>query len=276
MAAMRSMSDRLARAAWEALKTALRLSPARRSVFHAEYASAPTSGIITSVKAVSSKPRKERGYGSVAAAARPAELMAALNPSSIVQSFHDLRPRPMSRVHDSVFFPPSSGSDSVVLDAEDAVRADHRAMRRHVARYHRVRSHGGAAADAHRAEHLRARADEDVIFNHCKIAAVFPRNDGVLSAYGHLVHDRNATADAHAPRHDDATRKRHEEGRSDAAVEPRIQHYAGEAADKRHLQEVRGQGIRAHHRVGVAPLDAHLEPAQDRALGERDHPRHRL
>src|SRR6267142_414551 len=110
---MRSTSERLARAACEALKTALRLSPARRSVFHAEYASAPTSGIITSVKPVSSSPRKDRGYGRAEAAARAAAFTA----SSIVQSFHDLRPRPMSRVHDSVFLFPSSGSDSRLVVA---------------------------------------------------------------------------------------------------------------------------------------------------------------
>src|SRR5436190_9816810 len=267
MAAMRSMSERLARDACEALKTALRLSPARRSVFHAEYASAPTSGIITSVKAVSSKPRKERGYGSVAAAARPTELMAALTPSSIVQSFHDLRPRPMSRVHDSVFFPPSSGGDSVVLDAEDAVRAYHRAMRRHVARYHRVRSHGGAAADAHRAEHLRARADEDVIFNHCKIAALFPRCDRVLSAYGDLMHDRNAAAEGDATLDDDAVGVGHEKRRAEAAVEPRVERHAHQAPEERHLEKARRQRIGAHHGVRMAALDPAFEPAQDRALG---------
>src|SRR3954466_945940 len=220
MAAMRSTSERLARAACEALKTALRLRPARRSVFHAEYASAPTSGIITSVKPVRSNPRNERGYGSVAAAALPIDLAAALTASIIVQSFHALRPRPMSHVHDRMIFLPSSGGDSVLLDSEDAVRADDRAMRRHIARDHRVRSHGGTAADAHRAEHLRARTDEDVIFNHCKIAALFPRYDRVLSAYGDLMHYRNAAAEAHAALDHDAVGQGHEKRRADAALEP--------------------------------------------------------
>src|SRR3954470_21822305 len=226
MAAMRSTSERLARAACEALKTALRLRPARRSVFHAEYASAPTSGIITSVKPVRSNPRNERGYGSVAAAALPIDLAAALTASIIVQSFHALRPRPMSHVHDRVFFLPSSGGDSVLLDSEDAVRADDRAMRRHIARYHRVRTHSGTAADAHRAEHLRARADEDVIFNHCKIAAVFPGRDRVLSAYGHLMHERTAPPNRAAALNHDAVGRRQEKGRADAAIEPRVEHHA--------------------------------------------------
>ena len=47
---MRFTSERLARAACDALKTALRLCSASRSVFQAEYASALTSGTATSVK----------------------------------------------------------------------------------------------------------------------------------------------------------------------------------------------------------------------------------
>jgi DNA-binding CsgD family transcriptional regulator len=44
-----------------ALNTAVRLLPARRSVFHAEYASAPTSGRMPSVNPARRRPRKERG-----------------------------------------------------------------------------------------------------------------------------------------------------------------------------------------------------------------------
>jgi hypothetical protein len=58
---MRLTSERLARAAWDALYTALRLCSARRSVFQAEYASAPTSGSATSVNPPNSSPRNDRG-----------------------------------------------------------------------------------------------------------------------------------------------------------------------------------------------------------------------
>ena len=61
MEEMRSTSERLARAACAALNTALLLCVASRSVFQAEYASAPTSGSMTSVNPARSSPRKDRG-----------------------------------------------------------------------------------------------------------------------------------------------------------------------------------------------------------------------
>ena len=39
---------------------------------------------------------------------------------------------------------------------------------------------------------------------------------------------------------------------------------------------MRGERIGTHHRVGIAPLDPAFEPAQDRALCQRDHRGHRL
>src|SRR5436190_17398865 len=137
----------------------------------------------------------------------------------------------MSRVHDSVFFLPSPGGDTWLVGAEYAVRTHYRAVRRHISRDDRVRAHGGAAADAHRAEHFRARADEDVIFNHCKIAAVFPGNDRVLSAYGHLVHDRHATAELDAALDDDTRGHRHQQRRAQPTLESAAEQDTGEPAD---------------------------------------------
>src|SRR5215210_4689749 len=101
----------------------------------------------------------------MAASQRPAAFAAR----SIVESFHDIGPRPMSGVHDSSFFLSSSSGDSRLFNSENAVRSDDGAMRRHIARHDGIRAHGGIAAYAHRAEHFRARADEHVILDdrHC-------------------------------------------------------------------------------------------------------------
>src|SRR5438874_213217 len=123
---------------------------------------------MTSMKPASSSPRNERGYGSAAAS----DLAAAFAASSIGESFHDLGPRPMSRVHDSILLLLSGSGNSGLVQPEDAIGADDRAMRRHVARHHRIRAHGGTAANAHRAEHFRARADEHVILDHRHAAAI--------------------------------------------------------------------------------------------------------
>src|SRR3954451_3490364 len=125
----------------------------------------------------------------------------------------------MSRVHDSALDISSLSGDSRFFNSENPVRADDGAMGWHVARHDRIRAHGGAAAYAHRAEHLRARADEHVILDHRHFAAVLPGPDTVLPAYGHLVHDRDPAADANAPFDDDAHRYRHQDRRADMAVD---------------------------------------------------------
>ena len=99
----------------------------------------------------------------------------------------------MSGVHDSALFFSSSSGDSRCFNPENPVRADDRAMGWHVARHDRIRAHGGAAAYAHRAEHLRARANEHVILDYRHFSPVLPLPDRccsayVLPAYGHLVH----------------------------------------------------------------------------------------
>src|SRR5258708_3469789 len=182
----------------------------------------------------------------------------------------------MSRVHDRAILLPSSSGDSRFLYAENAVRADDGAMRGHVARHDRIRADGGTAANAHRAEHLCARADEDVIFNYCKIAALFPGHDGVLSAYGHLVHHRNPAAELHAALDHYPEGQRHQARRAEGALEPGVEQQAHQTADAGHLQQACGQRIRAHHGVRIAPLDAAFEPAQDRALDLRQHRGQRL
>src|SRR5882762_1792887 len=121
----------------------------------------------------------------------------------------------MSRVHDSMLLLPSCGGDTRLVVAEDSVGPDHRAVRRHIARHDRIRPHGGTTADAHRTEHFSARADEDVIFNYCKISAVFPGHDRILPAYGHLVHYGHPAAELHPPLDYDAHRHREEERRAD-------------------------------------------------------------
>src|SRR2546423_3939336 len=164
---------------------------------------------MTSMKPVRSSPRKERGYGSAAASVRAAAFAA----SSIGESFHDLGPQPMSGVHDSIFLLPSGTGNSRLVKPEDAVGAHYRAVRRHIARHHRIRSDGGTAANAHRAEHFGARADEYVILDHRHAAAVHLQWSRVLPAYGDLVHHGHAPADRHAALDDDSKGHRHEDRR---------------------------------------------------------------
>src|SRR5688500_12581027 len=104
----------------------------------------------------------------------------------------------MSHVHDA---PPVVTS----LFNDDGV------VRGHVLRHHRVRSYGGAAPDAHRADHLRPGTDGHVVL------------DDRPAKEAHLVHEGNAAADARPPFDDYAEWIGHEhrraEGAADVAVE---------------------------------------------------------
>src|SRR3954468_2517813 len=135
----------------------------------------------------------------------------------------------MSRVYDSALDISSLSGDSRFFNSENPVRADDGAMRWHVARHDRIRAHGGTAAYAHRAEHLRARADEHVILDYRHRAALLPGPDTVLPAYGHLVHQRHPAADSHAALDDDARRHGHQDRRANVAIDPAT----GKPADQR-------------------------------------------
>src|SRR5919106_4203743 len=83
----------------------------------------------------------------------------------MVLVFHDIGPAPMSAVHDNPTIFASFFYDDPVK-SEDMVVADHGAVRRHVARHHRVRAYGGAAANAQAPDHLRAGTDRDIVLDH--------------------------------------------------------------------------------------------------------------
>src|SRR5687768_14221896 len=92
-------------------------------------------------------------------------------------------------------------------------------VRGHILGNHRVRSDPGAAPDAHRTDHPRARADRHVVL------------DNRPAEEAHLVHESNAAPDARAALDDYAERIGHEHRRAKRAADVAIEIalYAGNA-----------------------------------------------